>query len=82
MHAQLSHDQIRMAADVANGLKHFRAGNLVEALWWWQFSYLSNWGSIGCGVMSALHSVIAHDALDTDIDDADQVAVADEVLGD
>ncbi|HNM98270.1 MAG TPA: DUF5063 domain-containing protein [Marmoricola sp.] len=79
--ANLSDDLTSMAADLANGLRHFRAGNAVEALWWWQFSYLSNWGTIGCGVMSALHSVVAHDALDTEIDEADQVAVAEEVLG-
>lgn len=75
--ALLSDDLTAIASDVANGLRHFRAGDVDEALWWWQFSYLSNWGTIGCGVLSALHSVVAHDRLDTEIvDESDQLEAA------
>ncbi|RYE75316.1 MAG: DUF5063 domain-containing protein, partial [Myxococcales bacterium] len=75
--ALLSDDLAAIAADVANGLRHFRAGNLNEALWWWQFSYLASWGTSGCGVLSALHSVVAHDRLDAEIvDETEQLEAA------
>lgn len=78
--SNLSDDLTAIATDIANGLKHFRAGNVEEALWWWQYSYLASWGSLACGVLSALHSVIAHDRLDIEIDEADQLEAADAVL--
>ncbi|MGH3411579.1 MAG: DUF5063 domain-containing protein [Marmoricola sp.] len=79
--ALMSDDLASIAEDVSHGLRHFRAGNPVEALWWWQFSYLASWGSTACGVLSALHSVVAHDRLDTDFEgENERVAVADEVL--
>ena len=31
-----------MALD--HGLSHYDDGRPIEALWWWQFSYLSTWG--------------------------------------
>ena len=37
---QLSDDLTSIATDLANGLRHYRAGNVDEALWWWQFSYV------------------------------------------
>ena len=78
--AQLSDDLTSIAADVANGLAHFRRGNLDEALWWWQYSYLASWGTNACGVLSALHSVVAHDRLDAEIpSDDDAVAAAADV---
>ena len=67
--AQISDDLTAIATDIANGLRHFRAGNVEEALWWWQFSYLASWGNNACGVLSALHSVVAHDRLDRDVDE-------------
>jgi hypothetical protein len=78
--AQLSDDLASIAADLANGLRHFRAGNVLEALWWWQYSYLASWGSSACGVVSALHSIVAHDRLDTEFEGEDeQIAAADEL---
>lgn len=75
--ALLSDDLTSIAADIANGLQHFRAGHVAEALWWWQFSYLANWGTVGCGVLSALHSVVAHDRLDAEIlDETEQLEAA------
>src|SRR3990170_7474876 len=32
--AQLSDDLTSIATDLANGLRHFRAGDVSEALWW------------------------------------------------
>ncbi len=75
--AQLSDDLTLIATDVANGLRHFRNGNLDEALWWWQYSYLASWGSNACGALTALHSVVAHDRLDLDFEvESDAIAAA------
>ncbi len=79
--ALLSDDLTAIATDVANGLRHFRQGNVEEALWWWQFSYLASWGGVAIGALHALHSVIAHSRLDHDFEGEDeQLAVADAVL--
>ncbi len=80
--AQLSDDLTLIASDVAHGLRHHRRGDVAEALWWWQFSYLASWGTNACGVLSALHSVVAHSRLDADIEGEDDlVAAADELDG-
>ena len=79
--SQLSDDLTSIASDLGNGLRHFRAGNVEEALWWWQFSYVSSWGNLAGAVLNALLSIVAHDRLDTElVIDADQVAAADEML--
>ena len=80
--SNLSDDLAAIATDVANGLRHWRAGNVQEALWWWQYSYLVSWGGLAIGVLSALHSVIAHDRLDLEVDgEEEQVEAAEAVLG-
>jgi hypothetical protein len=79
--SQISDDLTSIAADLENGLRHFRLGNTAEALWWWQFSYVSSWGNLAGAVLNALLSIVSHDRLDIDVDlDADQVAAADEML--
>lgn len=79
--ALISDDLTAIATDAANGLRHFRQGNLDEALWWWQYSYLASWGGTAMGVLHALHSVVAHSRLDHDFEGEDeQLAVADAVL--
>jgi hypothetical protein len=60
----LSDDLADVVADLAHGLQHYRAGRLSEALWWWQFSYLSNWGATASAALRALQSVVAHVRLD------------------
>ena len=71
----------RIATDVANGLRHFRAGNVSEALWWWQFSYVASWGNNASAVLRALQSIVAHDRLDAEFaGEEDQVAAANEML--
>ncbi len=62
---RLSDDIAGVVADLLHGLAHYRAGRWLEALWWWQFSYLSNWGSTASAALRALHSVVAHVRLDT-----------------
>lgn len=75
--AQISDDLTLIATDVANGLRHFRNGDLDEALWWWQYSYLASWGTNACGALSALHSVVAHSRLDADFAEDDLIAAAE-----
>jgi len=71
--SRLSDDIADVMSDLLHGLQHYRAGRATEALWWWQFSYLSNWGSTGSSALRALHSVVSHVRLDTEIDDATSV---------
>ena len=71
--SRLSDDIADVMSDLLHGLQHYRAGRATEALWWWQFSYLSNWGSTGSSALRALHSVVSHVRLDTEIDEATSV---------
>jgi len=78
----LSDDLTSIATELANGLRHFRAGNVTEALWWWQYSYVANWGNMASAALRALQSVVAHDRLDADVDntfEAEQIAAAAEL---
>ncbi len=65
---QLSDDLTYIAGDLLHGLQHYRAGSTVEALWWWQFSYLSHWGNHATAALRGLHSLIAHTRMDADLD--------------
>jgi hypothetical protein len=79
--SQLSDDLTSVASDLDNGLRHYNTGNVAEALWWWQFSYVSSWGNLAGGILNALLTVVAHDRLDSEADlDSDQVALANEML--
>jgi len=75
---QLSDDLASIAGSLLHGLQHYRQGQVVEALWWWQFSYLSDWGATAGGVQRALHSLIAHTRLDSPLDPVTQAE--DELL--
>ena len=78
---QLSDDLTSIATDLENGLRHYRNGNVTEALWWWQFSYVSSWGNLAGAALNALLSVIAHDRLDADFEvEQEQIEVAEAVL--
>lgn len=70
LHSRLSDDLATIASSLVHGLKHHKAGRIDEALWWWQFSYLSNWGAEAGAVLRALHSVVAHARLDASVHDA------------
>ena len=71
--AKLSDELTSIATALANGLRHFRAGNVAEALWWWQFSYVAHWGNEASGALRALQSIVSHDRLDTDIEGEEDV---------
>ena len=80
--SQLSDDLTSIASDLENGLRHFRNGDVAEALWWWQFSYVSSWGNLAGVALNALLSIVAHDRLDAEFTGEDeQLAAADEMLG-
>ncbi|TDE89222.1 DUF5063 domain-containing protein [Occultella glacieicola] len=64
----LSNDLSDVAQALSVGLQHHRAGNPSEALWWWQFSYLSAWGERAASAMRVLLSLISHLRLDVDDD--------------
>jgi hypothetical protein len=70
----ISGDVVLVAGALAQGLRHFEAGQELEALWWWQFSYLSAWGECATNVLRVLLSVLGHLRLDVD----DDVAAAAE----
>jgi Domain of unknown function (DUF5063) len=61
---RLSDDLTAIAADLIHGLRHYQAGRTAEALWWWQYSYVNQWGTHGGAAMRALHAVVAHARLD------------------
>lgn len=62
---RVSDDLADIAEDLGHGMRHYRAGHSHEALWWWQFSYLSHWGNHSGAALRALHAVVAHARLDT-----------------
>jgi hypothetical protein len=79
--SQLSDDLSSIATDLENGLRHYRNGNITEALWWWQFSYVASWGNLAGAALNALLSVVAHDRLDVEIPaEAEQLEAADALL--
>jgi hypothetical protein len=65
---RLSDDLADIAADLAHGLDHYRAGRIDEALWWFQFSYLSTWGVRATSALRVLQSMLGHLRLDVDAD--------------
>ncbi len=62
----LSGDVAAVASDLVHGMRHFESGRVDEALWWWQFSYLSSWGSPAASALRVVLSILAHLRLDAD----------------
>jgi Domain of unknown function (DUF5063) len=60
---RISDDIASAVSDLAHGLTHYRAGRSMEALWWWQFSYLSDWGPAVSAAVRALQSIVARSRL-------------------
>jgi hypothetical protein len=57
---RLSDDISVIVSDLLHGLAHHTAGRPLEALWWWQTTYLSSWGDAGAGALRALRSLVSH----------------------
>lgn len=62
---RISDDLADVLTDLRHGMAHYREGRVSEALWWWQFSYLSNWGPTASAALRALQSLVAHVRLNT-----------------
>ncbi|MFJ9176690.1 DUF5063 domain-containing protein [Streptomyces sp. NPDC102360] len=69
--ARISDDLADVVSDLRHGMAHYRAGRITEALWWWQFSYFSNWGSTASATLRALQSLVAHVRLNQPLEDLD-----------
>jgi hypothetical protein len=79
--SQLSDDLTSIASDLENGLRHYRNGDIAEALWWWQFSYVANWGNLAGAALNALLSIVSHDRLDAEFPtEQAQIEAAEAVL--
>ncbi|MEN1975812.1 MULTISPECIES: DUF5063 domain-containing protein [unclassified Cellulomonas] len=66
--ATLSGDLVAIAGALVQGLRHYDRGHVLEALWWWQFSYLSTWGERASSVLRTLQTLLAHLRLDVEDD--------------
>jgi len=64
----LSGDLVSIVGAVAQGLQHYEEGQVLESLWWWQFSYLSGWGERASSVLRVLQVLLGHLRLDVDDD--------------
>ncbi len=64
----LSGDLVAIAGALVQGLRHHERGHVLEALWWWQFSYLSSWGERAASVLRTLQTLLAHLRLDVEDD--------------
>lgn len=64
----LSNDLVVIAGSLAHGHAHHVAGRIVEALWWWQFGYLADWGERAASALRVVLALVAHVRLDADED--------------
>ena len=64
----LSGELVAIAGALVQGLRHHEQGQGLEALWWWQFSYLSSWGERASSVLRVLQVVLGHLRLDVEDD--------------
>ncbi|HNE89589.1 MAG TPA: DUF5063 domain-containing protein, partial [Actinomycetota bacterium] len=62
--SSLSDDLSSIVTDLNHGFGHYAAGRPIEALWWWQYAYLSSWGEDLLNAHTALRSMISHIRLD------------------
>ncbi|MFD8301547.1 DUF5063 domain-containing protein [Streptomyces sp. NPDC059690] len=79
--ARLSDDLADVITDLRHGMAHYRAGRVTEALWWWQFSYFSNWGPTASAALRALQSVLIHVRLNQPLEELDGLDT-DQSMGD
>lgn len=66
--SSLSGDLAGIASALTQGLAHHDQGRALEALWWWQFSYLSSWGERAASALRVLQLILTHLRLDVDDD--------------
>ncbi|AJC56974.1 DUF5063 domain-containing protein [Streptomyces noursei] len=80
--SRISDDLADIITDLRHGLAHYREGRVTEALWWWQFSYLANWGPTASAALRALQSLVAHVRLDQPLDALDGLDTDSDAAGD
>ncbi len=68
----MSGDLVMVVGSLVQGLRHHSVGQVTEALWWWQYSYLANWGERASSCLRVLQTVLAHLRLDVDEDVASE----------
>jgi len=66
--ATISGDLVAIVGALTQGLAHHERGHVLEALWWWQFSYLSDWGERAASTLRAIQTILAHVRLDVEDD--------------
>ena len=66
--ASLSDDLATIVDELRHGLTHYRQGRKIEALWWWQFSYITSWGPSASAALRAIQSLVAHVRLNAAMD--------------
>lgn len=64
----VSDDLAGIVASLEQGLAHHDSGRLLEALWWWQFGYLSEWGVRSSAALRVVQTILGHVRLDADED--------------
>ncbi|GAA4112172.1 MULTISPECIES: DUF5063 domain-containing protein [Streptomyces] len=79
---RISDDLADVVTDLRHGLAHYRAGRTSEALWWWQFSYFSNWGSTASAALRALQSLVAHVRLNQPLEALDGLDIDEDLAED
>lgn len=62
--AELSADIATIIENLTHGLQHYDNGHQIEALWWWQYSYISIWGERAAAVLRVLQMMLMHVRLD------------------
>ncbi|WP_202863546.1 DUF5063 domain-containing protein [Ornithinimicrobium avium] len=72
----LSADLVAIADDLHHGALHYEAGHRTEAMWWWQFSYLSSWGERAAAALRVLLALLAHVRLDAEEEDVMEAEMA------
>lgn len=72
----LAADIVAIADDLQHGQMHYEAGRATEAMWWWQFSYLSSWGERAASALRVLLTLLAHVRLDADDEDVMEAEMA------
>lgn len=68
----ISDDLTDIVQALDHGFAHYDNGRTVEALWWWQFSYLSTWGVRVSACLRVLQTILGHLRLDVDDDAASE----------
>lgn len=60
----LANDLAEIAAALGHGLAHYDRERYQEALWWWQYSFMSSWGERAIAGLRMLVCMLGHIRLD------------------